>query len=130
MILLLACAPPGSDAEPLPPTYSVVGVRPEDGASDVVEATSPELRLSEPVDLPTCPDDGARVDAIDPSGAVLFRIEAVLAAAEDGDKLRIEPLDPLPRGSTYALTVRAGEGGCHSTSGATLAPFQSTFTVP
>lgn len=126
----LACAAPEDSGAPAPQTYSVVSVRPEDGETDVVEAIVPELRLSAPVDLATCPPDGARLDAVDPDGQVLFPVPVILSDAEEGEKLRLTPDGAVPRGWTYAITARAGEGGCRSVDGAVLEPFRSTFTVP
>lgn len=130
IVAWLACAVSEDSAAPALPTYRVVGVRPEDGETGVVEAITPELRLSAPVDLATCPPDGARLDAVDPDGQVLFPVPVVLADAEGGEKLRLTPDGAVPRGWTYAVTARAGEGGCRSVDGAILEPFRSTFTVP
>lgn len=127
--LLLACAAP-EEVDTGPPPFRVVGSAPADGADDVVEAVTPELRLSAAVDVESCGADGARLDAVDDAGAVYFPVPVTYATAEAGEKLQLVHAGPLPRGFTYALTVRTGEGGCHSEAGVPIDPFRATFFVP
>lgn len=126
--LLAACTPATT---PPDEGFTIVGVSPEDGASDVVEAHIPELRFSDPIDTFRCNADTLRLDGIHDDDTVAFEVELEVLPLDEGHRVQLPPVDKLPSGWTYALSARGGsESGCASTAGDLLAPFTSTFYVP
>jgi len=123
--LLAACAEPEDSGGPQP--FEVVGVSPADGATGIVESASAELRLSAGLDELTCPPSQTRIDALGPDGTVAFTVAVARFADATEQTLRLDPSDPLPRGWTYAVSLRGGT--CASQDGRPLEPFSSTFTV-
>lgn len=127
LLLLLACTPaPDLPAE----GFHVVGVSPDDGATDVVEAHIPEFRFSDPIDPERCDTTTLRLDGIHDDGRVGFSVDVIVASLDEGHRVQLTHEDPMPTGWTYALSARAGDDdGCQSVDGDPLAPFASTFTV-
>lgn len=126
VLTLLACADAPEDSGG-PAPFEVVGVTPADGTRDVVESAHPELRFSAPLDTTTCPADHTRLDGLAADGTVAFRVEVARFADDDAQTLQLDPTDPLPRGWTYAVSVRGGT--CAALDGRLLEPFSSRFTV-
>lgn len=125
--LMLACADEPVDIDE---GFRVIGVVPEDGAADAVEAQVPELRFSELADEATCGPEALRLDAIHEDWTVAFPVEVSLTAVDRGAKIQFTHTLPLEAGWTYAVTVRGGEEGCTDTHGTPVRPFASSFTVP
>jgi hypothetical protein len=125
---MLACAEPDPDVET---GFAIVGVSPEDGAADVVEAHIPELRFSDPADPDTCTAETLRLDGIVDDGAVAFSVPVEIVPLDGGLRVQLTHADPLPRGWSYALSARAGDDdGCLDVDGNVLRPFASSFAVP
>ncbi len=128
LLSLAACAPENTE---LDPGFHVVGVSPEDGAADVVEAHLPELRFSDAVSPEACGAEALRLDGIHADDTVAFAVPLVVVALDGGVRIQLTHPEPLPRGWSYALSAHAGDSsGCVDLDGRTLAPFASTFTVP
>ncbi len=128
VLIWLACTGKETGDSAVPASFAVVSVAPEDGATDVVEAVVPQLRLGEGVDLATCTEAAFRLSGIDTNHGVAFDLPLTVSAEEEGERLSLDPSGAVPRGWTYAVTVMGG--GCVSLAGARLEPFYSSFTVP
>ena len=123
---LLACdAPPAN----LDEGFRVVSTTPLDGSDDAYEVTIPELRVAGVADPERCNGLTVRVDALNDDDTVVFAVPLAVDVSEDGGKLRLVHLDPLPRGFTYAMTARGGPEGCADVDGDDILPFRSLFTV-
>lgn len=132
LMLLVACAKP--EAVDSGYDFSVVSGTPADGATDATQMEFPTLTFSAPADPTTCAPGVIRLDAItrDPASGdatVDFEVDITVGWTAE-DTAQIGHTAPLPRGWTYAVTVRGGEGGCLSSAGSPMAGFFSTFAVP
>jgi hypothetical protein len=128
MLLLAGCTPSPYLPED---TFSIAGVVPEDGSTDVVEAAIPELRFDRPIDATTCTPDTLRIDGILDDGTVAFTMPLAVESLDSGYRVQLETDDPFPGGWTYAISARADDdGACYSLDGIVLEPFASTFAVP
>lgn len=127
LLFLLACS---EEADPVDVGFVVVGVSPEDGAADVVEAHVPELRFSADLDTDACDADRLRLDAVEDDGSVAFSVDAVLTPVDRAAKMQFAHEVPFPAGWTYALSVRGGPDGCLDVAGNEIRPFLSRFFVP
>lgn len=107
--------------------FRVVAVVPKDGATDVVDAAVPELRLSADADEAACGSGAIRVDGLQADGSVAFPVDIAVVAANLGAKLQLTHALPFLVGRRYAITVN---GACVDTEGNAIAPFYSTFEVP
>jgi hypothetical protein len=107
--------------------FRVVAVVPEDGATDVIDAAVPELRLSGDADEAACGSGAIRVDGLQADGSVAFPVDIAVVAADLGAKLQLTHALPFLAGRRYAITVN---GACVDTAGNPIAPFYSTFEVP
>jgi hypothetical protein len=124
---LLGCEAPPAD---LDEGFRVVSVSPLDGSDDAYEVTIPELRVAGVADPERCNGASVRIDAVhDDDDTVAFSVPLAVDVSEDGGKLRLVHLDPLPRGFTYAMTARGGPEGCSDVDGDDILPFRSLFTV-
>ncbi len=123
---LLACDGPPAD---LDEGFRVVSTTPLDGSDDAYEVTIPELRVAGVADPERCNGLTVRVDALNDDDTVVFAVPLAVDVSEDGGKLRLVHLDPLPRGFTYAMTARGGPEGCADVDGDDILPFRSLFTV-
>lgn len=112
------------------PGFHVIGVVPEDGATDVIDAQIPELRFSDPASEETCTVDTVRLDGVHDDGSVAFPIEVTLTAIDRGSKLQLAHDLALLPGWTYVLTVQGGADGCTDTQGNPIQAFASRFSVP
>ncbi|MDP2314074.1 MAG: Ig-like domain-containing protein [Pseudomonadota bacterium] len=128
LLALAACTP----ADTLPGVgFAIVGVSPDDGATDVVEAHIPELRFSEPIDPELCTPDALRVDGVHEDETVAFSVELEVISLDEGYRVQLTPADTLPTGWSYRISARAGaDTGCQSVDGGVLEPFASSFAVP
>ncbi len=107
----------------------MVGVSPTDGSDDAYEVTIPELRVSGVADQERCNGASVRLDAVNDDDTVAFAVPLAVDVSDDGGKLRLVHMDPLPRGLTYAITARGGPEGCADVDGDDIIPFRSLFTV-
>lgn len=123
---LLACDAPPAD---LDEGFRVVSTTPLDGSDDAYEVTIPELRVAGVADPERCNGLTVRVDALNDDDTVVFAVPLAVDVSEDGGKLRLVHLDPLPRGFTYAMTARGGPEGCADVDGDDILAFRSLFTV-
>lgn len=125
---LAACAP----VDPAPSGgFAIVGVSPEDGSTDVVEAHIPELRFNDSIDTDLCTPTTLRVDGVHADETVAFRVDLAVVALDEGRRVQLTPTTTLPTGWSYRISAAAGdETGCLSIDGARLEPFASGFTVP
>jgi hypothetical protein len=127
LVGLAGCAsPPRAD---LDEGFRVVGVSPTDGSDDAYEVTIPELRVSGVADQERCNGASVRLDAVNDDDTVAFAVPLAVDVSDDGGKLRLVHMDPLPRGLTYAITARGGPEGCADVDGDDIIPFRSLFTV-
>lgn len=129
-MILFLCA---CDKQPLDTGtlgFHVVGVSPKDGATDVVEAHVPELRLSAPADSAVCTSANIRLVAIHADGTVAFPVDIEVTPIDGGSKLQLAHSLPFFHPWTYAITVVGGADGCLDLDGNAIEAFQSTFEVP
>jgi hypothetical protein len=128
LLVLFACTP----ADTLPGGgFAIVGVSPEDGASDVVEAHIPELRFNAPIDTALCTLDTLRVDGVNADETVAFGVDIAVVAKDEGYRVQLTHATPRPGGWAYRISARAGDdSGCQSVDGDVLEPFASSFAVP
>ncbi len=128
LLSLAACAPVEA---PPGPGFAIVGVSPEDGSTDVVEAHIPELRFSEPIDTTLCTPTSLRVDGVHEDDTVAFVVDIVVVALDEGYRVQLTHETTLPTGWSYRISAHAGDdAGCQSVDGALLEPFASSFAVP
>lgn len=128
VLSLLACTGTGTAESAAPVGPAVESVSPEDGAVDAVEAVTPQLRFSAGVDLASCAADALRLDGVNADHTVAFPVPIEVSADGEGTRIALDPAAILPRGWSYALTVRGG--GCEGLQGGTIEPFYSAFAVP
>ncbi len=123
---VLACDAPPADVDE---GFRVVSASPLDGSDDAYEVTIPELRVAGVADPERCDNQSVRLDAVNDDDSVAFAVPIAVDVSEDGGKLRLVHLEPLPRGFTYAMTARGGPEGCADVDGDDILPFRSLFTV-
>lgn len=128
LLALAACSP----AEGLlDGGFAIVGVSPDDGTSDVIEAHVPELRFNAPIDTALCTPDSLRVDGVHDDETVAFDVAIAVVSLDEGYRVQLTHQAALPGGWTYRISARAGdETGCQSVDGELLTPFASSFAVP
>lgn len=131
ILLLVGCG--GSDPVDTGYDFFVTAFTPETGAT-VTQVEVPTLTFNLPADPTTCTTDTIRLDALtrDTTTADLtvdFPVELSLSWPTE-DQVQLVHADLLPRGWTYAVTVRGGEAGCLSTEGVVGGGFQTSFTIP
>lgn len=127
MLWLVACSAGLPDSAL---SFEVQGVVPEDGATDVIEAQSVELKMSAEADYDRCTTATVRVDAMLADGTVAFPIESEVRDGGDGARIVVDPVDALPNGWTYAVTLLGGPEGCGDLDGRDAIGFASSFVVP
>jgi hypothetical protein len=132
LLALLACQP----AAPVDTGFDfyVASALPSPDDAMITQDTIPELTFNVPTDPLTCTSDTIRLDALtrDPTGTdhtVDFAVPSTLSWVTDSD-VQLLREDLLPRGWTYALTVRGGPDGCLSVDGSEMAGFYQSFAVP
>lgn len=111
--------------------FAIVGVSPDEGASDIIEAHIPELRFNAPIDPALCTPESLRVDGVHEDETVAFSVDIVIVAKDEGYRVQLTHEAAFPGGWTYLISARAGdEAGCQSVDGELLEPFASSFAVP
>lgn len=124
---LVACASSGEFEDT---GFHVVSSLPADGADDVVESQTPELRLSAPADSEACTGESVGLVALTSEGGVGYELDVEVELLDNGNKLALGHDEHFLSGGTYAFVVQTGASGCTDTNGRPIRPFGATFEVP
>jgi hypothetical protein len=108
--------------------FHVDSVTPEDLSTGLPESVAPFLVLSDRADMDACAP-ATRLDAIRNDGTVAFNIAFDMTDDGSGKRLTLTPVETLPRGWTYAITIRGGDEGCVDMENRGIEAFQSRFGV-
>ena len=127
LLLVAACDNPPVDTA-RDRGFHVVSVTPEDLSTGLPESIAPFLVFSDRADLDACAA-ATRLDGIQSDGTVAFPVEIEMSDDGSGKRFTLTPADNLPRGWTYAITIRGGDEGCVDTENRGIEAFQSRFGV-
>lgn len=125
--LLVGCASVGQFEDT---GFHVVSSLPADGADDVVESQTPELRLSAAADSEACTADAVGLVALTPEGAVGYELDVTVELLDNGNKLALGHDEHFLSGQTYAFVVQTGATACTDVDGRPLRPYAASFEVP
>ncbi|MCP4919451.1 MAG: Ig-like domain-containing protein [Proteobacteria bacterium] len=125
--LLVGCASAGQHEDT---GFHVVSSLPADGADDVVESQTPELRLSSAADSEACTGDSVGLVALTDEGGVGYELDVEVDLLDNGNKLSLAHDEHFASGTRYAFVVRTGSSGCVDVEGRPLRPFAASFDVP
>jgi hypothetical protein len=124
---LVACASGASGEDT---GFHVVSSLPEDGADDVVESQTPELRLSASADPEACGPEALGLVQLNDDGSVARHLELSIEALDGGNKLALDPDQHFIEGATYAFVVSTSGAVCTDVQGRPIRAFSAIFEVP
>ncbi len=127
-LALIACG--GSAEDTGPGWFHVVGMVPEPGTTDALDATVPELTFDAEADPARCGPDNLMFLGVNDDGTLAFEVDATIVFADGGTTARFEPASLLIHGARYAVVVRDRPEPCLDLQGRPLAPFAGEFEVP
>ena len=124
---LVACASGRSGEDS---GFHVVSSLPEDGADDVVESQTPELRLSASADPEACSAEALGLVQLNDDGSIARHLEVSIEALDGGNKLALDPTQHFVEGARYGFVVRTSGSVCTDVAGRPIRAFSAIFEVP